>query len=558
MAAIYLAAITYFDMKKLIFIAGTLSIAFIMFSNNRLFSSGDYYSGANAGIDVDAGYNSEYQDYDTPVVDTIGYWDDDSIAIDSIAFWDGDNFGDEIISIEPISFAEVEDSATLHRRSELAGQSFEYTSPEGSVFSIIISEGGRTVTIDEGNANGVEVFTIPAVVTGLGLEFSVSTIEDFAFSDNAPKDSPMAGVKKLILSEGILFAGQGSFDEAPDLEEVIIPSTLEYIGYEMLSDCPKLKSVYIPENSELKTIEDFAFQNCELLESFYIPASVKEIMESPWRNCKALEKLTVSDDNYNFDVYDGVLYGGEDFRNLIEYPAGKRDKEYTVFYGTRAIENSAFFCNYHIEKVSFPASLDSISHLAFNECKNLKDVVFTDTISFIGNGAFNDCPNLHTIQLYGNPQYSQNKKIESYNSFGANTKILISETVPAPELLNVKGGMLERAWQTISKMPYLQILDIEKNDMLGFPEYFGKGRAIVFGNAYPKEDVLRYLNLIPSKLIAYDNIDSRGKIRRIYFDKGNKKLLFFFGGIGGNDLIVALFNVEDNKQTTNFIKTLDK
>lgn len=541
-------------MKKLIFIAGGLSLAFIMFSNNRFFSSSYYYSGENSYKGTDAEYEPDYWDYDTIAIDSIDYLDNDTIAI----IWDDDYINDEIITIEPVSSAEVEDSVALHHRSELSGLSFEYTSPEGCTFSFIVNEGGRTVTLDEGNANGKEVLTIPAVVTGLGLDFSVSAIEDFAFSDNAPKESPMAGVKKLIISEGILFAGQASFDEAPDLEEVIIPSTLEHIGYEMLSDCPKLKSVYIPENSELKTIEEFAFQNCLSLESFYIPSSVKEIMESPWRNCQALEKLTISDDNYNFDVYDGVLYGGEDFRNLIEYPSGKKDKEYTVFYGTRTIENSAFLCNDHIEKVLFPASLDSISHLAFNECKNLKDIVFTDTISFIGNGAFNDCPNLLTIQLYGNPQYSQNKKYESSNTFGSNTKVLISETVPAPELLNVKGGMLERAWQSIEKMPYMSILDVEKNDMLGFPEYFGKGRAIVYGNAYPKEDVLRYLNLIPSKLIAYENIDSRGKIRRIYFDKSNKKLIYFFGGIGGNDLIVALFNVADNKQTANFIKTLDK
>lgn len=101
-------------------------------------------------------------------------------------------------------------------------------------------------------------------------------------------------------------------------------------------------------------------------------------------------------------------------------------------------------------------------------------------------------------------------------------------------------------------------MEISNNEDYGFPQYLGKGKATVYGNADPKEDILRLLDLIPKKLLAFEDIDEKGRVTRYYVDYGKKQVLYFRGGIGGNDLVVALFKGGDKKKIMQFMKSQKK
>ncbi|MCM1141406.1 MAG: leucine-rich repeat domain-containing protein [Muribaculum sp.] len=448
-----------------------------------------------------------------------------------------------------------ESSASLYKNKK-----FEYTTPEGCEYKFSVNPDGVSVTLEKGQARNVDVLIIPNGVNGLGPYFFVTAIGDFAFCAHTMlgrRDGeihPMDGVKKLIIPKGIEYVGQNCFENAEDLEEVVIPSSLGNLGYCMFTNCEKLKSVYIPEDSKLISIEDFVFMDCYALDSFYIPQSVQEIKQGPWRNCKSLEKLVIADNNYNFHVYDGVLYN-RDRKHLIQYPAGKKDQEYYVGFGTQAIDNSAFYGNEYLSTVTFPASLDSISHIAFYGCSNLENVVFNDVIEFIGNSVFEKCPKLKQIQLYGNPTYTYDGLYDPYNTFEPYTRVNIEKGAPPPELAKSKGSIFDRIYLTVSKLPYFSEMEIPNNEDYGFPQYLGKGKAVVYGNAEPKEDILRLLSLIPMKSLAYEETDEKGRITRYYVDYGKKQALYFFGGIGGNDLVVALFKSGEKKKIMQFMKS---
>lgn len=484
-------------------------------------------------------------DVDTVVCDTLVEWDDVSVGI----------LDDE--ETESRFSVLGESSASLYKNKK-----FEYTTPEGCEYKFSVNPDGVSVTLEEGKAKNVDVLIIPNGVNGLGSYFFVTAIGDFAFTGHSilgRRDGeilPMDGVKKLIISEGIEYVGQNCFDNAEDLEEVVIPSSMKNLGYYMFGACNKLKSVYIPMDSKLQTIESFVFTDCPSLEAFYIPASVSEIQEGPWRNCKSLEEFGIADNNYNFHVYERVLYN-RDRKHLIQYPAGKKDQEYYVGFGTQSIDNSAFYGNEYLSTVTFPASLDSLSHLAFYGCSNLEDIVFNDVIEFIGNSAFEKCPKLESIQLYGNPTYTYNGPDDPYNTFEQYTQINIEKGVPTPELVKSKGSIFDRIYITVSKLPYFGEMEIPNNEDYGFPQYLGKGKAAVYGNAEPKEDILRLLGLIPTKYLAYEAIDDKGRVTRYYMDYGKKQVLYFFGGIGGNDLVVALFNGGDKKKIQHFINYIE-
>ncbi len=483
---------------------------------------------------------------------------DDTIVCDTLVEWE-----DVYVGVVDVDESESHFSVMGEFSSSLyKDKKFEYTTPEGCEYIFSVNPDGVSVKLEKGQARNVDVLTIPNGVTGLGSYFFVTAIGDFAFCAHSMlgrRDGeihPMDGVKKLIIPQGIEYVGQNCFENAEDLEEVVIPSSLRNLGYCMFQNCEKLKSAYIPIDSKLTTIEDFVFMDCYALDSFYIPQSVQEIKQGPWRNCKSLEKLEIADDNYNFHVYDGVLYN-RDRKHLIQYPAGKKDSEYYVGFGTQSIDNSAFYGNEYLSTVTFPASLDSISHIAFYDCSNLEDVVFNDVVEFIGNSAFGKCLKLKKIQLYGNPTYTYDGLDDPYNTFEQYTQVNIEKEAPTPLLAKSKGSIFDRIYLTVSKLPYFGEMEIPNNEEYGFPQFLGKGKAVVYGNAEPKEDILRLLSLIPMKCLAYEETDEKGRITRYYVDYDKKQVLYFSGGIGGNDLVVALFKNGDKKLIHEFIKFLE-
>ena len=109
----------------------------------------------------------------------------------------------------------------------------------------------------------------------------------------------------------------------------------------------------------------------------------------------------------------------------------------------------------------------------------------------------------------------------------------------------------------MSQLPHFEEMEIPNNGDYGFPGYLGKGTAAVYGNADPKKDVVRILGIVPTKFLVFEDVDDKGRITRYYVDYGKKQVLYFRGGIGGNDLVVALFKGGDKNKIQNFINNLN-
>lgn len=299
---------------------------------------------------------------------------------------------------------------------------FMVENADGSIFIYGMNEDGKSVALYGGNPNGVERLEIPGKVEFSGKQYGVTRIGTHAFATFFNDSIKwMEGVKEISVDEGIESIGLGCFEGAPNVERINLPASLMNIGYAAMSDCEELEKVEIAKDSKLMVIEDFAFMNCLRLKGFTIPASVKSIRQGAWRNCKALPSFSLEDGNENFKVADGVLYSISG-RQLMQYPAGKRNKDYAVEAGTMEIDNSAFYGNEYIESVWFPNSLKSIQHLAFAGCRKLKEVKFNSGLRWIGNSAFEDCESLKEVKLPGNTEYTQGNDY-GYNTFPKWTKL---------------------------------------------------------------------------------------------------------------------------------------
>lgn len=528
-----------------------------MIAGSIVASSGNvtdrHFNGCNYtdSLDVDSVVIEEVDWIEIDSIDSDSDWIEfDSIAVETVEIIDS------ISDCYPEFGTLGKTSASLY-----AGKCFTVTDERGAEFDFQVNADGVSAKLMEGRANGANDLVIPSSVEALGSYFFVTEIEKFAFESrgNAARDienSPMRGVRRLIISEGIVSVGQNAFEGARDLKYVELPSSLTGISYMMFANCPKLTSVICPETCELTEIGDFAFDKCISLNSFHIPSQVTAIGQGPWRGCEALEELTLQEGNYDFRVDRGVLYRGW-LGELIQYPAGKKEKVYQVMYGTEVIANSAFYGNPHIEKVIMPASLDSISHIAFFDCDSLKDVVFNDRIRVIGNRAFANCPSLKEITLYGAPRYTRND--EWYNTFNAGTKVRVKKEIPAVNVPDSDSGVLYSVFELVSKLPGFETDVMERMEDYGFPVCFGKGIFTVYGNAGPKKDVKRILEAIPASHLVSDIISDDHREVRYYIDrsdKSNPRTLYFFGGTGSNDIVVAFFENGNLNEMLKFMENL--
>lgn len=123
-------------------------------------------------------------------------------------------------------------------------------------------------------------------------------------------------------------------------------------------------------------------------------------------------------------------------------------------------------------------------------------------IPFIGNSAFGECPSLQQITLYGNTVYTYEPE-DPYNTFSESTKVTILKNVPAIKLPKTEGGILASALEYVSGFKDFHTGEIQKNEDYGFPEYLGKGKWAVYGNAGPKKDVLNVIKFHSFKISGY-------------------------------------------------------
>jgi hypothetical protein len=114
---------------------------------------------------------------------------------------------------------------------------------------------------------------------------SVKIIGDCAFSS-------CYNLTSVIIPEGVTIIEENAFS-ATGLTSVNIPASVTTIDSAAFCCCDSLTSVTISQNSQLTTIGEDAFDECENLISINLPAGVKSIGEGAFSFCDALRRVSV-------------------------------------------------------------------------------------------------------------------------------------------------------------------------------------------------------------------------------------------------------------------------
>ena len=157
----------------------------------------------------------------------------------------------------------------------------------------------------------------------------------------------------------LIISGEGSMDN------------FEYMMTQWNSFKDRIKSVVIEDG--VTSIGDCAFVRFTNLKSISIPASVETIGFLTFDGCTSLERFDVAEKNAVYSSVDGVLFS-KDKTTLKLYPRNKADTEYAIPDGVKTIAKFAFYECQNLQKLSLPASVETIDLSGVDICWSLTEI----------------------------------------------------------------------------------------------------------------------------------------------------------------------------------------
>lgn len=220
------------------------------------------------------------------------------------------------------------------------------------------------------------------------LQFSTSSNESVNISSNITS-----------MGEGNFYnSGITSIKYAPN--RTIIP---RYMCY----GCTNLSTIEIGDG--VKTIQEYAFYDCNNVQSITFPASLNSINSS-----YVFYAL-----NHSLDViFKGTLsdWCKITFNDLYSNPTGRNTDQISNGKITNLYINDEL-----VENITIPSDVTDLKYCTFYGLYSLKSVTLSENVKSIGNRCFQNCTELSTMNYSGT--MSQWNSITKGSSWKSNTKL---------------------------------------------------------------------------------------------------------------------------------------
>lgn len=229
------------------------------------------------------------------------------------------------------------------------------------------------------NCYAIQTMELPTTVTSIGDAFLYGcySVEKLSI--------PFLGASAGNSDSSIYYCFGESF-----------PDNLRYINITNAQTIPNnaFDGLYnvleINLNEGISSVGACAFYNCSSLRKLTIPSTVTYMGSEVLNGCYSLETLSIP--------FPGTEQNNDNFQALFGYSLPYALKNLTITADDE-ISSNVFFNCYSIENIIFESSLLSIEDYAFSYCTSLKNVVIPETLISIGKCAFYECINLRSITL---------------------------------------------------------------------------------------------------------------------------------------------------------------
>lgn len=174
---------------------------------------------------------------------------------------------------------------------------------------------------------------------------------------------------------------------------VVDLSNKDFVGEKSFSSCLKLSDIVLRDG--ITEIKNEAFAFCESLESIEIPSTVSKLGQKIFYACNALSAIVVSDANVTYDSRDNCNAIIErDNNNLIVGCNGT-----IIPKSVTSIGNYAFYGCEKLSNVILNENITTLGANAFNECKNLKEIIIPNSVTSVGSYCFSNCSAMNRVLI---------------------------------------------------------------------------------------------------------------------------------------------------------------
>lgn len=324
---------------------------------------------------------------------------------------------------------------------------------------------------------------IPASITFEDKTYSVKMIDIRALKD-------VTEVQSIVIDEGIENIGKYAFECCTNLKSISIPSSVKSIGEGLFGSCYNLTSVVVDANNEnfdsredsnaiidsdndelivacsstkipitVKSIGDFAFYHCNLMEQLVIPEGVKSIGHHAFFGCSSLKTIVLPESLT--EIGAGAFDGCNSLISMVIPKSVKSIAEGNIFMACNSLTSvvvdsanpnydSRSNCNGIVRK-SDSALIASCRHTSLsNDIAVLGDYCFEGTIihsvnihkniQLISGNAFESCYELDDINVSAeNPNYTSVKGSNALLSKDGKTLLVGCRTTVIPESVETIG-----------------------------------------------------------------------------------------------------------------------
>ena len=192
--------------------------------------------------------------------------------------------------------------------------------------------------------------------------------------------SPAVISGEYAVAEGVTLIDDSAFFGCTGLTAVVLPESLEKIGY-------------------------VAFYECSGLKEVQIPGKVCEIGDDVFSNCSALEKIRVDSKNATFssDTY-GILYNKQKTAT-VKAPEGITAESVVLPDSVQTVGDYTFIECINLKQITLGQKVQVLGKSAFAACTGLSEIVLPDRVTDIDFYAFCECDNLEQVVLGPNVKF---------------------------------------------------------------------------------------------------------------------------------------------------------
>ena len=308
-----------------------------------------------------------------------------------------------------------------------------YAADEDKPITVIVTKAGTFASALPGRPSNIKNLRIVGEINGTDLRLirRMARYRDENGDETGCNLSVLDLSKARIVEGGDYYInhyttsddtiGEYAFYECDLLESIKFPLNVTSIGKHAFSGCTSLTSVKIP--SSVTEIGNGAFRGCISLQSANIPSSVTEIRDSVFYGCTSLTSVNIPSSVTNIGKYT--------FRNCTSLTSVKIPSSVTN------IGKYAFSGCTSLTSVKIPSSVTEIGNGTFTGCTSLTSVNIPSSVTEIGEEPFSGCTSLTSINIPSSVTEIGWAAFEGCNSL--KSIYVFTEDVPWTDLDTFKG-----------------------------------------------------------------------------------------------------------------------